>query len=211
MMTITRMAGSVLSVMALAVALCGCQSAPVVTRAPTSELGVDTPGLVPYDHTLVAKGIANKMIAKNLPKGYIVALGPVAANKCKYDVDVEAIQDKLEELLTEDGRLQFTTAIDAMSGTARIGTSEAGEAGKIYKLIEYNWDLDNPIDGETLRKFGKLAKINGLLFGKVTCSEIAPLPRGGSEVNYSFRWKLADVESGIILISHEETIRKNVR
>ena len=68
----------------------------------------------------------------------------------------------------------------------------------------------DPIDVEDLQTIGKLANINGILFGRVSSLE-RRLPRGGTEITYRFVWELSNTQSGLLDLSHEEKIRKNVR
>jgi PBP1b-binding outer membrane lipoprotein LpoB len=84
-----------------------------------------------------------------------------------------------------------------------------GNAGQeIYRLIEYNWLNQTPIDEEDLQKFGKLARINGILFGRVSSLE-REMGRGKKEVTYRFVWELANTDTGLVILSHEYKIRKN--
>jgi hypothetical protein len=68
----------------------------------------------------------------------------------------------------------------------------------------------NPVDVEDLQTFGKLASINGILFGRVSSLE-RRLPRGGTEITYRFVWELSNTGTGVLDLSHEEKIRKNIR
>ena len=57
---------------------------------------------------------------------------------------------------------------------------------------------------------GRLAQVNGILFGRVSALE-RNLGRNGREVTYRFVWELSNTQSGVLDIAHEEKIRKNVR
>ena len=93
------------------------------------------------------------------------------------------------------------TAVDAMAGGSAVE--------EIYKIIQFNWLNSNPMDVEDLQTFGKLAKINGILFGRVSSIE-RTLPDGGREISYRFVWELSNTGTGLLEVSHEERIRKNI-
>ena len=101
-----------------------------------------------------------------------------------------------------DGELRGKRIVDATAGNSA--------AQEIYKIIEHNWFHKNPSDTEALQKFGKLANVNGILFGRVSCIERL---RGlkGREITYRFVWELANTETGVVDLAEEKKIRKNVR
>jgi len=183
--------------------LVSCVRLPTSTYTDAGEIGGVTLALDDHDYDLAAEGIARELLTRGLPEGYIVALGPVDTRDCKYDVQIKTIQKSLQVIFNKEGTLQFTAAVDAAAG----GNSSAQE---IYKLIEYDYFLGNPSDNEDLQKFGKIAKVNGILFGRVSCIE-RKIPRMGKEVTYRFVWELADTQTGLLKVSHEKKIRKNVR
>ena len=182
-------------------ALTGCFTPPDQGYVPPEEMGMMTVGLDDHDYDLAVRDIARKMFEKGLPKGYRVVLGPVDTRECPYDVRVRQLQKSLQVVLNDEGTLKFTAAIDVMGSGGDTGT-------EIYRLIEYNWLNQNPIDAEDVQKFGKLAKVNGILFGRVSSLE-REMSRGRKEVTYRFVWELANTETGIVDISHEYKIRKN--
>jgi hypothetical protein len=188
----------------VAMAVSGCRS-PNLPRsgyASPEEEGVMTVELDDHDYDLAAAGIAREMFQRGLPKGYVVALGPVDTRECPYDVRVNQLQKSLQVLFNKENTLRFMSAVDAMAGGTAVQ--------EIYKIIQFNWMKGDPIDVESLQTIGKLAKINGLLFGRVSSLE-RRLPRGGTEITYRFVWELSNTESGLLDVSHEEKIRKNVR
>jgi len=182
-------------------ALAGCFTPPNQGYVPPEEMGMMTVGLDDHDYDLAVRDIARKLFEKGLPQGYVVALGPVDTRECPYDVRVRQLQKSLQVVLNDEGTLKFMAAIDVMGAGGDAGT-------EIYRLIEYNWLNQNPIDAEDLQKFGKLAKVNGILFGRVSSLE-REMSRGRKEVTYRFVWELANTETGIVDISHEYKIRKN--
>lgn len=155
-----------------------------------------------HDYDLVTAGVAREMFQRGLPKNYVVVLGPVDTRECPYDVRVNQMQKSMQVLFNKENTLKFMTAVDAMAGGTAIQ--------EIYKIIQFNWMKGNPIDVEDLQTIGKLAKINGILFGRVSSLE-RRLPRGGTEITYRFVWELSNTETGLLDLSHEEKIRKNVR
>jgi hypothetical protein len=181
--------------------LAGCYTPPTEGYVPPEEMGKMTVGLDDHDYDLAVRDIARKLFEKGLPKGYIIVLGPVDTRECPYDVRVRQMQKSLQVVLNDEGTLKFFAAIDVMGA--------GGNAGQeIYRLIEYNWLNQTPIDEEDLQKFGKLARINGILFGRVSSLE-REMGRGKKEVTYRFVWELANTDTGLVILSHEYKIRKN--
>lgn len=190
----------------LAVALVGgCHTprAPRTGYVPVEEEGVMTAGLDDHDYDLMAAGLVREMLQRGLPKGYVVALGPVDTRECPYDVRVVQFQKSLMVLLNKEGTLRFMSAVDAI-------TPGGSAAQEIYQLMQYNWLNRNPIDVEDLQTLGRLAQVNGILFGRVSALD-RNLGRNGREVTYRFVWELSNTQSGVLDIAHEEKIRKNVR
>jgi hypothetical protein len=188
----------------MAAVLSGCRtpSSPRSGYVSPEEEGVMTVELDDHDYDLVTAGVAREMFQRGLPKNYVVVLGPVDTRECPYDVRVNQMQKSMQVLFNKENTLKFMTAVDAMAGGTAIQ--------EIYKIIQFNWMKGNPIDVEDLQTIGKLAKINGILFGRVSSLE-RRLPRGGTEITYRFVWELSNTETGLLDLSHEEKIRKNVR
>lgn len=180
----------------------GCATPPRTGYVPAEEEGVMTVGLDDHDYDLIAEGLSKEFIARGLPKDYVVALGPVDTSDNPYQVQIRTIQKKLMVIFNKEGSLKFMAAVDAISG----GSS----ATEIYKVIEYNYFNKNPFDQEDLAKFGKLANVNGILFGRIS-SLTRKLPGGGTEVTYTSVWELANTQTGVLDVSWEKKIRKNVR
>ena len=198
-----RVAGLIVGVGVLC-ALTGCVTPPPQDPyVPTDRPGVTTAGLDPQDYQLAANNIVQKILKREVPKGYVVTLGPVDTKRTPFDVDVEKLQDKMEVLLDDEGTLRFTALKKALT-EGKVPFDE------IEKLTAYNWENANPIDREWLEKFGKRAKINGILFGRVSSIQRS-LPWGGTEVTYTFVWRLANTETGVNDMALEYEIRKNVR
>ncbi len=195
----TRAAGG-LAALAL---LAGCRSVDIPRTGYVSpeEEGVMTIALDDHDYDLAAEGIAREMFMRGLPKDYVVVLGPVDTRECPYDVRVIQLQKSLQVIFNREGTLKFLTAADAMAGGTAVD--------EIYKIIQYNWLNSNPMDLEDLQTFGQLARINGILFGRVSSLE-RNLPGGGREISYRFVWELTNTKTGVLDISHEQRIRKNI-
>ncbi len=189
---------------AMAAGTSSCQSppAPKSSYVPAEEAGVMTVGLDDHDYDLVAAGISREMFERGLPRGYTVVLGPVDTHECPYDIRVRQLQKSLMVLLNKENTIKFMTAVNAMTGGSEIE--------EIYKLMEFNWFNRNPIDIQDLQTFGKLAHVNGILFGRVSCLERS-MDDGGTEITYRFVWELSNTETGLLEIAHEEKIRKNIR
>lgn len=190
--------------LALGLIVAGCKSppAPYTGYVPEEEQGVMTVGLDDHDYDVAVQGVVNAMISRGLPQGYVVALGPVDARDCAYDIRIRQIQDSMQFNLETSGRLRFTMMDSALYGDSALAES--------YKIMEYNWFQNNPMDAEDLYVFGSRAEINAILFGRVSCME-RRLPGGGTEITYRFVWRLANTKTGLIDLTHEQRIRKNVR
>ena len=197
-----RLLTAVLSALCCAVLVSGCATVPRSGYVPAEESGVMSVALDDHDYDLAAESIAQEMFERELPKGYVVVLGPVDTSDCPYNVQVGTLQKSLQVIFNKEGTMKFMATVDAMSGNPAYR--------EIYRIIEYNWFKNNPVDTEDLQKFGKLANVNGILFGRVS-SITRKLPRGRKEVTYRFVWELANTETGLVDISHEKKIRKNVR
>lgn len=188
----------------VALMLAGCKSppAPYTGYVPEEEQGVMTVGLDDHDYDVAVQDVVAAMTARGLPEGYVVALGPVDTRECAYDIRIRQIQDSMQYNLELNGRLRFTMMDSALYGDNALAES--------YKIMEYNWFHNNPLSAEDLYVFGSRAEINAILFGRVSCME-RPLPGGGAEITYRFVWRLANTKTGLIDLTHEKRIRKNVR
>jgi hypothetical protein len=180
---------------------CRSPDFPSTGYVPAEEQGVMTIALDDHDYDLAVAGITRELFTRGLPKGYTVVLGPVDTRECPYDVRVRQIQKSMQVALNKEGTLKFMTAVDAMAGNSAIE--------EIYKLIQFNWLNSNPMDVEDMQTFGRLARVNGILFGRVSSLE-RELPGRMREITYRFVWELSNTDTGLLEISHEEKIRKNV-
>jgi len=178
----------------------GCAT-PTSQPVNPHELGVVTEEMDFKDYELAATAIAQEMFKRRLPKGFVVALGPVETRNTPYSVDVKMLQERLAAILDQEGSLRFTSLVNAMEGNSA--------ASEIFKTIEFNYWKDHPLDEEDVKKFGKIANVNGLLFGRVSSLERG-LPKGGREVTYTFSWKFTDTRTGVDEIRLIYDIRKNV-
>ena len=183
--------------------MAGCRTyfPPRTGYVPHEEAGVMTIALDDHDYDIVAEGICGELFARGLPEGYVVVLGPVDTRECPYDVRVRQLQRSIQVILNRQGSLKFLTAVDAMAGGTAVE--------EIYKIIQFNWLNSNPMDIEELQTLGKLAKINGILFGRVSSIE-RNLSNAGREISYRFVWELSNTENGLLEVSHEQRIRKNL-
>jgi len=189
-------------VLACVMHLCGCATPPSSGYGPAEEAGVMTVELDDHDYDLAATSIAQAMFEEGLPKGFVVTLGPVDTRDCRYSVQVRTLQKSLQVIFGKQRDLIFTAAVDSMAGNTA--------AAEIYKIIEYNWFKNNPADAEDMQKFGKLANVQGILFGRVSCIE-RRRSRSSREVTYRFVWELANTQTGLVELAYETKIRKNVR
>lgn len=194
--------GAALTLTLLAGPGCRTQDPPGSGYVPAEEEGVMTVGLDDHDYDVAANGIVREFLMRGLPQGYTVALGPVDTSECAYDVRVRQLQQSLKVAFNREGTLKFMVAVDAMAGNSAVE--------EIYKIIQFNWQKNDPIDVEDLQTLGQLSNITGILFGRVSCLE-RPMRDGGTEMSYRFVWELANTKTGVLDLSHEQRIRKNVR
>jgi PBP1b-binding outer membrane lipoprotein LpoB len=191
-----------LSLMFSVAVVSGCMTPPSSPYVPATEVGVVTVGMDEKDYQLMANSVVQKMLKKGLPAGYVVALGPIDTKKTPYEVDCQKLQDMIESAMSDEGTLKFTSAVNAIAGNT--ATEE------IYKLIEYNYFIGNPIDSEDMQKFGKIAKVTGILFGRVSSIERS-IGGNGKEITYTFTWRLSNTKTGINEVTHTDYIRKNIK
>lgn len=191
---------SAVAIAGIGLAVGGCATAPQGPYIPSDEIdraSLETQVMGVKDYQLVAADLSEKMLKRGLPKGYVVALGPVDTRGTPYSVDAVMLQERLVAILDEEGTLKFTSAVDANSGNSAVQ--------ELYKLIEYNWWHSHPEDVEDLQRFGKLAKVNGLIFGRVSSIE------RGNEITYTFSWRLTNTETGEDVVRLVYDLRKVIR
>jgi len=179
----------------------GCATLPPSARVDPREVGVVTAEMDFKDYEMAATAIAQELFKRGLAKGSVVALGPVDTRNTPYSVDVKMLQERLAAILDQEGSLKFTSLVNAMEGNSA--------AAEIFKIIEFNYWKDHPLDEEDVKKFGRIAKVDGLLFGRISSLE-RRLPKGGIEITYTFSWKFTNTKTGVDEVRLIYDVRKNV-
>ena len=188
-------------ILAATINMSGC-STPHGVYVPAEEEGVASVDLQEMDYQLACHHIVQKMLKAGLPKGYVVTLGPVDTHGTRYSVDINLIQDKIETMLKEEGSIQFTILKKAL-------TDGKDAFDEMNKIAQYDWENQHSADMEAIQKFKWRARINGIIYGRV--SSIEPPVSGMTEITYTFVWRLANIDTGLVDMTFTDTLRKNVR
>jgi len=170
----------------------GCATPPAAAPviAPMVAQYKDlTPKLTEKDYEEVVKGIANEILRRGLPSGAVVMLGPVDTKGTLFNVDIDKVQTELSAALGTTGDVRFAIRQSVMANEPTVN--------EMYKLIDLNWFNENPINQVDLQKFGKMAKINEIVFGRVS-TQTDPREGGGFLVTHTFAWSLGNVETGTL-------------
>lgn len=168
-----------------------------------SETGVISPDMDAKDYQMAAAELSRRLLTKGFPAGYRLSLGPVDTRRTTTSVDIEKLQDKLEIALSDNNAIQFVALRKAMTDGAALNDI-------MDKLVELNWEQMNSEDREWLAKFSKRVKIDGILYGRVSSIQ-RPISNVGIEVTYTFVWRVADLESGLVKAVVEFESRKRMR
>ena len=171
------------------------------TYIPTDEIGPMTAGLDDHDYDLAVRAVTDEMKKRGLKKDYVVALGSVDTSGTPYSVRVEDIQRSMETVFNQEGSLQFQVIAE--------GLDEGKAQGLIMKLKKFNWESRQWADDEDAEILGTLARVDGLLVGRVSSTE-AMAANGRKQVMYRFVWRLINVRSGILDIAYEYKLGKQL-
>lgn len=160
-------------------------------------------GLDDHDYDLVARAVSDEMKRRELPSGYMVALGPVDTSGTPHNVRVVQLQESLQAIFNQEGTLKFQTLVDATKG----GTSTE----KIMEIKDFNWLTRDTYDAEEREKLGQIANVNGILVGRVSSQEALVPDTGKRQIMYRFVWKLINTKTGILDISYEYKLGKQLK
>lgn len=189
----------------LSLLLAGCATPPRSVYVPPGEQGIATVEMDDKDYDLVAKSMFDALAEETIPSRGdrlpVVALASVNTDDCNYLVQTTTLQKAIQVVMRKAKRLRFTRAIEANQRDPMVP--------ELYQAIEWNYWKGNPIDAEEVQKYGKLADVDCLLFGRV--SEITRRQWGLTEVTYRFTWELVDCQTGEVVWDHLRKIRKNIR
>ena len=188
-----------LAVAMVCVGLTGCYS-PRTGYVPTDESGVMTVQLDDHDYDIAVNNTVEALLEMGLPTGKVLVLGPVNVADCRYPIQVNTLQNSIQTAFNREGSVKFLMAKDLMAND---------EVQSIYESISYNWEKKGEASPEQIKMFAKMANVDLILFGRVSCLD-RELADDGREVTYRFVWKLADVKTGLLDKSNECKLRKNV-
>ena len=163
------------------------------------------PGLITLDinaadYNEIADRLVESLSAEGrVRKDGVVALGPVQVSlDGDYRFDAERLQEKIQVIALRSGRFQCSYAVNAIQGNSA--------AEERYRIVKLRWEQENAIDAEDLQTFGKLAKVDYMLFGRL--SSVTARGEEREEVTYTFNWKLGDCLSGLLIWADEAEITK---
>lgn len=181
------------------VALSGCVPQPGVERSDEPEitsLGLDAKD---YDE-MAARMSQSVLVDSHLPLdgSKVVALGPVDTDDCLHHFDTRTFQEKLQTVLMRSHTIQVSFATDMMSRDDAVRAR--------YDVIREQWMKESTVDPATLRTYGNLAKVDYLLFGRL--SEQSITKARINEVTYTFNWKIGDCETGLLAWQDDMSIVK---
>jgi acetylglutamate kinase len=150
-----------------------------------------TARLTEKDYVEVVKGISTEILRRGLPSGAVVMLGPVDTKGTFFHVDIDKLQTEISAELGPSGDVKFALRQGVLANEPAVA--------EMYKLIDLNWsnDSENLVSPEALKKFGKMAKINEIIFGRVS-TQTDPREGGGFVVTHTFAWSLGNVERGTL-------------
>lgn len=171
------------------------------TYIPTDEIGPMTAGLDDHDYDLVVRAVTEEMKKRGLKKDYVTALGSVDTSGTPQSVRVEDIQRSMEAVFNQEGSLKFQVVAE--------GINEGRAQELIMKLKKFNWESRQWADDSDAEILGTLAKVDGLLVGRVSSAQ-AVTPAGKKQVIYRFVWRLINVRTGILDISYEYKLGKQL-
>ena len=169
--------------------------------APDEQL-VMTAGLDDHDYDLVARAVSDEFKKRGLPRGYVVVLGPVDTHETPYDVRAKQLQKSLQAIFNQEGSIKFMV----------LANSKAGETTKqaILKLKDMNWEIKNPADSEDAEKIGTTAKVQGILYGRVSSMENLTRDGKAKVIMYRFVWELSNTQTGLNDITFEYKFGKRL-
>ncbi len=163
---------------------------------------VITFGIDARDYNEIAKEISESILLSSkirLGEGKALVLGPVDTDANIYRFDPRTLQEKIQTILINSGKLNASFAVDAIT--------ENTAAKARYNILLLEWEKKNTVSPEDLITFGKLADIDYLLFGRV--SSFTVIKGETTEVTYTYNWKLGDCSTGLLAWSHERETSKN--
>lgn len=199
--------------------LTGCEttapSGAVVSAPPPSSVAVvDGPQLASFgvdarDYNQIARALHDSLVKSGrVPRGAVVALGPVIYNlEPGMSFDHRTLGEKIQVEAMRSGLLQFQFAIDAQTKSDRADAQAVVD--ERLKIMQLRYEQSATVDPEDLAAFGRLAKIDALLFGRVSTKTATV--RGYRETTYTFNWKLGDCQSGLLVWADEFEYTKRTR
>lgn len=187
----------------------------VVSPAPHAPVAVvDAPQLASFDidardYNQIARGLHDSLVRSGrVPRGAVVALGPVIYKlEPGISFDHRTLGEKIQVEAMRSGLLQFQFAIDAQTKSDRPDAQVVVD--ERMKVMQLHYEQSSAVDPQDLMTFGRLAKIDALLFGRV--STRSSTVGGYRETTYTFNWKLGECQSGLLVWTDEFEFTKRTR
>jgi PBP1b-binding outer membrane lipoprotein LpoB len=199
--------------------LAGCETSPppgaILSAPPVSPVAVvDGPRMASFDidardYNQIARGLHDSLVKSGrVPRGAVVALGPVIYRlEPAITFDHRTLGEKIQVEAMRSGLLQFQFAIDAQTKSDRADSQAVVD--ERMKIMQLRYEQSSAVEPEDLVTFGRLAKIDALLFGRVSTRTAAV--GGYRETTYTFNWKLGECQSGLLVWTDEFEFTKRTR
>lgn len=186
-----------------------------VSSAPSSPVAVvDSPQLASFDidardYNQIARALHDSLVRSGrVPRGAVVALGPVIYRlESGMTFDHRTLGEKIQVEAMRSGLLQFQFAIDAQTKSDRSDSQVVVD--ERMKVMQLRYEQSSAVDPQDLATFGRLTKIDALLFGRV--STRTATVGGFRETTYTFNWKLGECQSGLLVWTDEFEFTKRTR
>jgi hypothetical protein len=169
-------------------------AACLTSRGDTQIEIRDTPriltlGIDSRDYDEIVDALAADLLSRpelQKVRGKVLGLGPIDDSDCPFRFDAVTFQEQLATRLHRSQQVGFSEVINTM---------KAGSAAAARTAIKYfDYERETATDKDLLAVVGELAKVDFLLFGRLSCQIATAGER--IEVTYRFNWKILDLKEG---------------
>jgi len=145
---------------------------------------------------------ASLVSSQKAQPGSVIALGPITIDmEPGYRFDARTLQEEIQTVVLQSGRFEFSFAVDAMQ--------DNDAATSRYKVMSLQYEKESSVDPQDMVTFGRLAKIDHLIFGRVWSQTT---DNGNfSEVTFTFQWRMGRCEDGLLVWADKASITKTDR
>jgi penicillin-binding protein activator len=191
-----RHIGIALTVVAAAIVLAGCQSAPEVSYGNPEQVETVTTGFGSTDLQSIAEKMVNSLLATpvlasgNRPVFYVHRV----KNMTDEHIDTKSLTDKIRVTLLKSGRVRFTAV------------NEVND--EILKQLEYQ-SKSGVVSAATAKAVGGQVGADYFLFGEI--SSIKKSAGRVQDVYFKFTLNLVNIRTGLIEWADEKEIRKEAK